>query len=36
MDDVGRLNGYDNIRTFARVFKKYEGITPAQYKKNID
>lgn len=36
LDDVGRLVGYDNIRTFARVFKKYEGITPAQYKKNID
>jgi len=33
MEDIGKMVGYDNVRTFARVFKKYKGITPAQYKK---
>lgn len=35
MEDVGKMVGYDNVRTFSRVFKKYEGITPAQYKKGL-
>ena len=24
--------GYQNVATFIRVFKKYEGITPGQYR----
>ncbi len=35
LEDVGRAVGYDNVRTFTRVFKKYEGISPASYKKTI-
>ena len=28
---IAKAVGYTNIRTFNRVFKKYEGITPTQY-----
>ena len=28
---ISQSVGYTNIRTFNRVFKKYEGITPSQY-----
>ncbi len=35
LEDIGKAVGYDNVRTFTRVFKKYEGISPAQYKKSI-
>lgn len=32
---VGQLVGYDNDISFRRQFKKYEGITPGEYKKYI-
>lgn len=28
---IAREVGYTNIRTFNRIFKKYEGVTPTQY-----
>lgn len=31
MIHISQSVGYTNIRTFNRVFKKYEGITPSQY-----
>lgn len=31
MIQISQSVGYTNIRTFNRVFKKYEGITPSQY-----
>ncbi len=31
MADISQQVGYANIRTFNRVFKKYEGVTPTQY-----
>lgn len=30
--DVGRSVGYENTHSFIRIFKKYEGVTPGQYK----
>ena len=32
MADISQQVGYANIRTFNRVFKKYEGMTPMQYR----
>ncbi len=32
LDFVAKAVGYSNIRTFSRVFKKYEGITPGKFK----
>ncbi|MGI5898996.1 MAG: helix-turn-helix transcriptional regulator [Christensenellales bacterium] len=32
INDIGRMVGYVNINTFLRVFKKYESITPGQFK----
>ncbi|MCL6591083.1 MAG: AraC family transcriptional regulator [Firmicutes bacterium] len=32
LDEVARAVGYGNTRTFTRVFKKYEGVTPGRYK----
>lgn len=32
VEEIANRVGYDNIRTFVRIFKKYEGITPAQYR----
>ena len=32
MADISEQVGYANIRTFNRVFKKYEGMTPMQYR----
>lgn len=31
MENVALLVGYSNVRTFRRVFAKYEGITPGKY-----
>ena len=33
--DVAEQVGYNNTVTFNRLFKKYEGISPSQYMKNI-
>lgn len=30
--EIARRVGYDDINTFNRIFKKYEGITPGKYK----
>lgn len=32
--EVGFKVGFNNIQTFIRVFKKYEGITPGQFRDN--
>lgn len=32
---IAEMSGFGNIRTFNRVFKKYEGITPSEYR-NVD
>lgn len=32
--DIAKQTGYCNINTFIRVFKKYEGMTPGQFKKD--
>ncbi|WP_346909949.1 response regulator [Faecalicatena orotica] len=32
MYQVAKAVGYDNVKYFFRVFKKYEGITPEQYR----
>ena len=28
--------GYANSKTFSRVFKKYEGVTPAKYRDSLN
>ena len=33
MPTIAGSVGYINVRTFLRVFKKYVGITPTQFKK---
>ncbi len=30
--DIAELTGYDYVITFIRIFKKYEGITPTEYR----
>jgi len=34
--EVGFRVGFNNIQTFMRTFKKYEGITPGQYRENCN
>lgn len=34
MYQVSKAVGYDNVKYFFRIFKKLEGITPEQYRKN--
>lgn len=34
--DIAELNGYDNIEHFTRQFKKSTGLTPSNYRKNIN
>ena len=34
--DVAALAGWSNVNTFIRVFKKYEGVTPGQYKQEME
>lgn len=36
INDTGRMVGYVNINTFLRVFKKYESITPGQFKLMVE
>ena len=33
--EISEMLGYNHIRTFNRVFKKYVGVTPSEYKKSI-
>lgn len=33
-EDLARMVGYTNVRTFRRAFSKIEGTTPSQYKKS--
>ena len=33
IQEAGILVGYDSDTTFRRIFKKYEGITPSQFRK---
>ena len=35
IEEISSLVGYSNVRTFVRVFRKYENITPAKYRQNI-
>lgn len=32
--DVGRLLGYNNTKYFYKIFKRYKGCTPTEYRKN--
>ena len=32
IEEIANQVGYDNLRTFVRVFKIYVGVTPAQYR----
>lgn len=36
MSDISSMVGYNHVRTFNRVFKKYEGITPTMFKKELE
>ena len=36
MSDISSMVGYNHVRTFNRVFKKYEGITPTMFKKQLE
>jgi AraC-like DNA-binding protein len=35
IEQVAKAVGYTNFRSFSRLFKKYEGITPSKYKENL-
>lgn len=32
LQEVANLSGFNDLNTFMRLFKKFEGITPGQYK----
>jgi AraC-like DNA-binding protein len=32
---VGSLVGYDNVTFFRQVFRRYTGVTPAEYRSNF-
>ncbi|MEF3305217.1 helix-turn-helix transcriptional regulator [Paenibacillus sp. GYB003] len=34
--EIGRMLGFNDTQTFARLFKKYTGISPGQYKRLFD
>lgn len=36
LDTVSEKVGFGSLRTFMRVFKKYEGITPGQFKETME
>ena len=36
LETVSEKVGFGSLRTFMRVFKKSEGITPGQYKKSME
>ena len=33
--DCVAMTGYTDIKTLQRAFKRYEGITPGQYKESV-
>lgn len=35
LDEISKEVGFSNVRTFSRVFKKYEGISPGKFKNMI-
>ncbi|MBU3113175.1 helix-turn-helix transcriptional regulator [Clostridium lacusfryxellense] len=35
LDEISKEVGFSNVRTFSRVFKKYEGIAPGKFKNMI-
>ena len=35
LEEIAREVGFSNVRTFSRVFKKYEGIAPGKFKNMI-
>ncbi|MDP4182594.1 MAG: AraC family transcriptional regulator [Bacillota bacterium] len=35
LDEISKEVGYSNSRTFTRIFKKFEGVTPGKYKDSI-
>lgn len=34
IEEVARMVGYDNAKTFSRIFKKYEGTTPGKFRES--
>ena len=34
--DIALMVGFENMSYFSSVFKKYEGISPAEYKKLLE
>lgn len=36
VNQVALMVGYNNVNTFIRLFKKYVGLSPGQYEKNIN
>ncbi len=35
VEEIAHSVGYANVRTFVRVFRKYEVLTPTQYRQNL-
>ena len=36
LEKIAEIVGYDNPLYFSRVFKKEYGVSPAQYRKNLE
>lgn len=34
--EISRIIGYDNSLYFSRIFKKAKGMSPSEYRKNIN
>jgi YesN/AraC family two-component response regulator len=34
INEIGRMVGYENTNHLIRLFKKYTGVTPSNYRKN--
>ena len=35
IDEIAENIGYDDASYFTKVFKRYEGVTPTQYRKTL-
>ena len=35
IDEIAENTGYDDASYFTKVFKRYEGVTPTQYRKTL-